>query len=139
MTRYLLDTNVLLRFLLADDEKQLPAVKRLFQHATEGRCVLVLGDVALAEAVWVLSSFYKLDRKPIAESLAKIITKPGIHCPNVDTLLDALARYQDTNCDFFDCYLASQAAAEGDGIASFDQDFRKFEDVHLWDWDANGQ
>jgi predicted nucleic acid-binding protein len=52
-------------------------------------------------------------------------------------MLDALARFKATNCDFFDCYLAAQAAAAGVGIASFDKDLAKFKDAILWDAEAN--
>ena len=132
MKRYLLDTNVLLRFLL-DDEKKLSAQARsLFQQAESGTCLLILTDVALAEAVWVLTSFYKVDSQVVAETLANVLGKPGIHCDNADILLDALKRFRDTKCDFFDCYLAALAAESGDGVASFDRDFRKFPDIDLW-------
>ena len=84
-------------------------------------------------AVWVLTSYYQLERKPVAESLAKLLVRAGVHCPDLDPVLDALARFKATNCDFYDCYLAAQAVASGVGIASFDRDFSKFKDVTLWD------
>ena len=71
--------------------------------------------------------------KTVAESLAKMIVKAGIQCPTQESVLDALARFKASNCDFFDCYLAAQASASGVAIASFDKDLKKFEDVNLWD------
>ena len=90
-------------------------------------------DLGVAEAVWVLTSYYKLERQAVAESLAKMIVKAGIQCPTLESVLDALARFKASNCDFFDCYLAAQASALGIAVASFDKDFKKFEDVSLWD------
>jgi predicted nucleic acid-binding protein len=134
--KYLLDTNVLLRFLLDDHPELSKAAAGLFQQAADEKCLLILTDLGIAEAVWVLTSFYKLERQKVAESLAKLLIKAGVHCPTLEPVLDALARFKATNCDFFDCYLAAQAASSGVAIASFDKDFRKFEDASLWDPEA---
>ena len=136
MKKYLLDTNVLLRFLLDDHAELSRAAAGLFQQAADGKCLLILTDLGIAEAVWVLTSYYKLERQKVAESLAKVIVKAGIQCPALEPVLDALARFKATNCDFFDCYLAAQAAASGVAIASFDKDSKKFEDASLWDPEA---
>jgi predicted nucleic-acid-binding protein len=133
MKKYLLDTNMLLRFLLADHAELSPKATRLFQQAADRKCLLILSDLGIAEAVWVLTSYYKIGRNDVAESLARLAVRAGIHCPALDPVLDALARFEGTHCDFFDCYLAAQAVASGVGIASFDKDFAKFTDVTLWD------
>jgi predicted nucleic acid-binding protein len=134
--KYLLDTNVLLRFLLDDHPELSRAASDLFQQAADGKCLLILTDLGIAESVWVLTSYYKLERQKVAESLAKLLVKAGVQCPTLEPVLDALARFKATNCDFFDCYLAAQAASSGVAIASFDDDLRKFEDVSLWDPEA---
>ena len=72
MTKYLLDTNVLLRFLLDDHAELSQAAAGLLQQAADGKCLLILTDLGVAEAVWVLTSYYKLERQAVAESLAKI-------------------------------------------------------------------
>jgi predicted nucleic-acid-binding protein len=134
--KYLLDTNVVLRFLLDDHAELSKAAAGLFQHAADGKCFLIFTDLCIAEAVWVLTSHYKLERQMVAESLAKMIVKAGIQCPTLEPTLEALARFKDSNCDFFDCYLAAQASALRVGIATFDKDLRKFEDVSLWEPEA---
>ena len=133
MKKYLLDTNVLLRFLLDDHAELSRAAAGLFRQAADGKCLLILTDLAVAEAVWVLTSYYKLERQTVAESLAKMIVKAGIQCPTLEPTLDALARFKASKCDFFDCYLAAQASASDVAIASFDKDLKKFEDVSLWE------
>ena len=133
MRKYLLDTNVLLRFLLDDHAELSQAAAGLFQQAADGKCILILTDLGVAEAVWVLTSYYKLERQAVAESLARMIVKAGIQCPTLESVLDALTRFKASSCDFFDCYLAAQASALGVAVASFDKDMKKFEDVSLWD------
>ena len=136
MKKYLLDTNVLLRFLLDDHPELSGAATRLFQEAADEKCLLILTDLCIAEAVWVLTSYYKIERQKVADSLAKLLLKAGVQCPSLEPVLDALVRFKATNCDFFDCYLAAQAASSGVAIASFDNDLRKFEDASLWDPEA---
>lgn len=42
MTKYLLDTNVLTRFLLGDHDTHSPAARKLFGEACDGKCTLIL-------------------------------------------------------------------------------------------------
>ncbi len=132
MIKYLLDANVLLRFLRGDDDQHSPAARQLFSDASDGKCVLILAEVTVAEAVWVLNSFYKTERGKIAEGLRKVIISAGVRCIKQDEMLDALHRFATTKCDFLDCYLAALAAASGDQVATFDKDFDRFEDVKRW-------
>ena len=132
MIRYRIDTNVLIRFLTHDDRKQAKKADALFQQAAEGRCLLILDKIVLVESVWVLGAVYDHPRETIAECLAKLIIKPGIRCEEAQTMIDALYRYKQTKLDIVDCFLAAQAAAEGDVVATFDKGFGKFDDVQLW-------
>ena len=132
MIRYLVDTNVLLRFLRGDDAQHSPAARALFSDACDGKCVLILTEVAVAEAVWVLDSFYQTGRERIAEGLSKVILSAGVRCVKQDEMLDALRRFASTKCDFLDCYLAALTAASGDHVATFDKDFNQFDDVKRW-------
>ncbi len=136
MTRYLLDTNVLIRFLRGDRAERSRAALKLFSEANDGKCVLVLTEVAVAEAVWVLESVYRADRKLIADGLRKVILSAGIRCANSDVMLDALVRFGAAKLDFLDCYLAALAAASGDRVATFDKDFDRFDDVQRWEPDT---
>ncbi len=132
MKRFLLDTNILVRFLVGDGDNAQCALE-VFQAAEDGRCVLVITEIALAEAVWVLNSHYQVPRKKLATTLSAVLSKPGIDCPTVDVLSDALARFGATKVDFIDCYLAAAAKQQACGVASFDRDFRKFPDIDFWD------
>ncbi len=133
MIRYRLDTNVLIRFFKLDDAKQSKRVKALFEQAAAGQCLLLLDRVVLIETVWVLRSVYQDEREPIAKALANLMVKPGIRCEDGPITVDALYRYQTSSLDIVDCYLAAQAAADGDSLATFDRALGKaFDDVTLW-------
>jgi len=132
MTKYLLDANVLIRFLRGDHSKHAAAAQGLFSEACAGNCSLILTEVVVAETVWVLNSVYSVDRRRIALGIQKVILSAGVRCINRNEMIDALDRFASTKCDFIDCYLAALAAQSGDHVASFDKDFKRFPDVQRW-------
>ena len=132
MIKYLLDTNVLIRFLRGDHPTHSPATRILFADACDGKCALILTEVAVAEAVWVLHSVYHTEREQITAGLRKVILSAGVRCMKRDEMLDALSRFAATKCDFLDCYLAALAATSGDHVATFDKDFDRFSDIKRW-------
>lgn len=134
MTRYLVDTNVLVRFLTADDEVQHGQAVALFQQAWDGRCRLVLPDAVLVETVWVLTSAkgYGLGRGRVAGSLGTLIGQPGIVCKQVEVMQDALRRFKESKCSIVDCLLAAQGAASGDVVATFDRGLAAILDGPGW-------
>ena len=57
METYLLDTNVVLRFLLRDEPRMATAAEALFARAERGEVKLLIDSVILAEVLFVLQSF----------------------------------------------------------------------------------
>lgn len=72
-----LDTNCILRWLLRDNIEQADIVEYHLKNA-KGR--LHIADMVLAEVVWVLSSFYKLDDALIEGFLRKVVEHDKISC-----------------------------------------------------------
>ena len=132
MKRYLLDANLVLRFLLDDHPQLSDRAAGLFAQAAAGKCVLVLPSVVIAECVWVLRSFYETDHADVSRVLVSLVTRPGIASDEPATVVDALRRLSRTKLDYVDCYLAARAADSDDTVATFDKGFGKFDDVRLW-------
>lgn len=123
--RYLLDANVVLRFLLADDSRQSPQTRDLFAWAEARGGVLRLSGATLAETTWVLRSYYKFERVEIARRLRGVLLHPGVISDPV--LLAALDFYEKHTVDFLDCLLAAETRAQSDVcLITFDRDYRKF-------------
>ena len=129
MSRLLLDTNVIVRFLTGDHPAHSPRSRNLFARAAAGDVTLVVTDLALAETAWVLQSFYSLDRNAITAALKDLIDSAGIEVENKATLLSALRNFAQTDVNFVDAYHAAVAAGESIAIASFDRDFDQFAGV----------
>jgi len=129
--RRLIDTNLIIRYLVQDNEKQANIAGRLFEACDRGQVLIVVLPAVLAECVFVLESFYELERGAIASALGRLISSPGVELTETAAHLDAFERYRRTKAHFVDCLIAATAVAEDVPVASFDQDFRKFSDVRV--------
>jgi predicted nucleic acid-binding protein len=127
----LVDTNLIVRYLVQDHEKHARAAGKLFEACDRGDLEIVVLPAVLAECVFVLESFYKHARADIASALGRLITSPAVEISEGTIHLDALNRYKGSKAHFVDCLLAATAVAKDVPVATFDQDFRKFVDVHV--------
>lgn len=128
-SRYLVDTNILLRFLTGEPAAQAAAAKKLFSRAATGEITLDLSPVVVAETYYTLLSFYGVERKVAAEKLALLLQQHGVKLREGNQVISALQRLQTTNVGFADAYLAASASEEKIPVASFDRDFDKFKDI----------
>jgi predicted nucleic acid-binding protein len=128
--RRLIDTNLIVRYLVQDHEKHAKAAGKLFDACDRGDVVIVVLPAVLAECVFVLESFYQHARGDIASALGRLVSSPGVEI-DAAINLDALDRYRKTKVHFLDCLIAATAVTKKMPVASFDQDFRKFTDVRV--------
>lgn len=129
--RRLIDTNLIVRHLVQDQERHAKIAGRLFEACDRGEITLVLLPAVVAECVFVLESFYEQPRADIAGTLAALIGSPGIELADRAVHLDALRRFGQSKLHFVDCTIAAAAAASGLAIATLDRDFKKFTDVRV--------
>ena len=129
--RRLVDTNLIVRYLVQDHEQHARAAGKLFDACDRGELMVIVLPVVLAECVFVLESFYEHPRADIASALGRLISSPGVEISEVIAHLDAFERYKATRTHFVDCLIAATAVAKGVPVSTFDQDFRKFSDVHV--------
>lgn len=102
-----LDTNMLLRLLLADIPKQTNIVEALLTDKSQKFAV---ADMVFAEVVWVLQGgVYSYDRQRIAINLQSILAIHQINCNRI-MLEKALQLYiSHTKISFIDACLATYA------------------------------
>ena len=129
--RRIIDTSLIVRYLVQDHEKHAKAAGKLFDACDRGDVAIVVLPVVLAECVFVLESFYEHSRGDIASALGRLISSPGVEIVETVIHLDALNRYRKTKVHFVDCLIAATATAEDTPVVTFDQDFRKFSDVRV--------
>lgn len=111
------DTNVLIRHLTGDPPGQAAQATRLLSQADQ----LLLPDLIVAEAVYVLESVYRVPRPRVAELVRAIVAFPSIEVADEPILLRALEVYEVHRLDFADAYLVAEAETSGvNAMASFD-------------------
>ena len=126
MKKVFFDTNYLLRFYLDDIPTQALKAKRMVQAAKDGEISLVTDLIVICEMVWVLDSFYDLEKEVISEKISNLYRTPGVVVFNGDVLPDALSIYVKKNIDFTDAVAASSAIKNHiEYLASFDKKHMK--------------
>lgn len=122
MTTCFIDTNLLIRYLTNDDPKKADRVDQLLEKAANGKIKLMTAEIVLAEVVWVLESFYHLEKTRIAEMLKAILSTPGLEVLNGRMVENALPYYSLQNVDFVDAYIVALMQKQNiTGIYSFDK------------------
>jgi predicted nucleic-acid-binding protein len=116
-----IDTNVLVRFLVDDDEKQGSRARRLIRQAVDDGESLFVSDIVLCELVWVLTAAYGFSRNVVATTLDGLLHARELEFSDVDRCLAALRRYKAAKGDFAD-YLIAQETWDrgGDALVTFD-------------------
>ena len=126
MKKVFFDTNFLLRFYLDDIPAQALKAKRMVLAAKEGSILLVTDLIVICEMLWVLDSFYDLEKDVISEKITNLYRTPGVVILNGDVLPDALSIYVKKNVDFTDAVVASSATKNHiEYLASFDKKHMK--------------
>jgi predicted nucleic-acid-binding protein len=83
---------------------------------------LLLADLVLAECVYVLESFYEVERVRIAEMMRAALALQSIAVVDGAMLLRALEVYEIERLGFAEAYLIAMAEATGvDAVMSFDR------------------
>lgn len=113
MGSFFVDTNVFLRFLTNDDQAKAKRAEILFRDALRGKIRLATSLLVIAEIVWTLESFYKLERPDIAAKIEKILNTPNLDCPESPLLFMVLDLYVHANIDFVDAYNAFHMKEHG--------------------------
>lgn len=113
MHKVWVDTNVVLRYLLRDNEQQAHIDKDLI----EGGAFLL--PVVLMETSHVLRTFYEIDRRDIANQLLIVLNWVEMERKNV--MIRAVEIFAETHLDFVDCILAAYHSVNNVEVFTFDK------------------
>ncbi len=117
-----LDTNVLVRLVVEDDQGQAAQARQVVKDAeAQGKKVLLLAGVLL-ETVWVLCSGYGFQRNDIALLLDVFLSSPAYAVENRKAVQRASLRYR-VEGDFADLLFVELAKDQTAGVFfSFDRE-----------------
>jgi predicted nucleic-acid-binding protein len=116
-----IDTNVLVRFLVRDDEAQFERARRLIKReVSAGRRVFV-NQLVIMETEWVLRSRYAVSKHQIIEALSGLLDAADVQFEDEPAMEQALFLWKDTAADFADCLIGAKNRRLGcRATASFD-------------------
>lgn len=107
-----LDTNVLLRFFLRDDEEQGEAAEKLMLQLTLDEPGFVSREV-LVELVWALEYTFRFGRERIASILDQLVHVAAVEIEGASDVVEATGGYRGGGADFADRMIAAAARRAG--------------------------
>lgn len=117
-----LDTNALLRWIVADDAAQHRRVVDALKRAAARKQSVFIAEIVTVEAVWTLLRRYKLSRKDTAEALRRLLSTSFLVMENEAMLNQALLAFEQGRGDFSDYLIREHArAAQAKPILTFDE------------------
>ena len=117
-----LDTNVLIRYLVRDDEDQHRRASRLIERTIEAGDTVFIADIVLAELVWVLRGSYHLAKDRILDVLNNLYRARHASFASSERVARAIARFERGRADFADYLIGERARASGcEVVATFDR------------------
>ena len=116
-----LDTNVVVRLLVRDDEAQCRRAEQLYRRAITAGGVWI-PSVVIVETAWVLRVAYTFDRAAITTALRLLLSAEGVIAEDEAATLRALAAFETGPADFADYLILDTARhAEALPLWTFDE------------------
>jgi len=116
----IIDANIILRYVLNDHEELSPKARQIIDEN-----VTVVPIEVLCEVVYVLSSFYKVERKIIGTELCSFFENTACELPHREAVLMGLELFSERKLDFVDCILAAYKSVDKAKVYTFDIKLQK--------------
>jgi predicted nucleic-acid-binding protein len=107
-----LDTNVLVRYITQDDNKQAALANLLIEGLDDDSQGFVT-LVTMVELSWVLESAYHFTRQQFAEIMQTLLTVETIKLERAAVVASAVRMYTASKADFSDCLIERICASAG--------------------------
>ncbi len=129
MPKAFVDTSVILRILIKDDEFKAKDAVNLLKNAGGRDLTLYLLPVAVLETVWVLEKVYSFSRKAVQEVVEAILNTPELKIEKEAVFRKAIQTYVEKNIKFADAVMGYWGLDNGYTIVfTYDEkDFKRIE------------
>lgn len=122
---YLIDTNIIIRFLVGDHAEHLTQSSAIFDRVEKCEIEVLILESVVMEAFFVLTKFYKFPKDEVINDLKRILSLEGVINDDKLILFETLSIIENKNVDFVDALLCARARLQGLEILSFDKDIKK--------------
>lgn len=121
-----LDTNVLVRFLVRDDEDQFVRAQKLIRREAQSGTPVFVSHLVLLETEWVLRSRYKLSKTELLGAFSDLLSAVDMTFEDEHTVEEALFVWKNCPAQFADCLIGARYRTLGcSATATFDADAMK--------------
>ncbi|NCN82407.1 MAG: type II toxin-antitoxin system VapC family toxin [Candidatus Pacebacteria bacterium] len=121
---YLVDTNILVRFLVGDNKSQQELAKEWFKQAQSGKIKLILKPIVLAETSFVLQSVYKKSTEEVAVALESVAAQKWLVVEERSVITN-LWQWYKKGLHFVDSYLLAYSKLNAHELLTFDKKLDK--------------
>jgi predicted nucleic-acid-binding protein len=126
------DTNVLVRFLVRDDEGQAKRARGLVEACAEAGDTCLVSNPVVCELEWVLESVYRATRRDVVTAVRTLLTTPPFVMEDAKVVERALETYAKGKGDLSDYILGQIATTRGArSTYTFDRSLRNAEGFTL--------
>ena len=108
-----IDTNVLARYLIEDDEKQTQKAVELIDKYSGDNAAIFINNIVICELVWVLKRGYNYPKPQLVKLLKEIITTIEFCVEDSKVLWESISEYENSSVDFSDILIGNFNVARG--------------------------
>jgi predicted nucleic-acid-binding protein len=127
-----IDTNVLLRLLVRDDDAQVRAAERFIATHCSPDNPGFVSLVVVVEIAWALRRFYVYDRSQIAAAIGSLLNVAELEVESAADVRSAIADFSTSAAGLVDCLVARTNVAAGcDYTVTFDRKAAKLRGFDL--------
>jgi len=101
-----LDTNVLIRYIVQDDEKQSKLATAFIESQCSAENPAFINEITLCEVVWVLKCAYRYDKAIILNVLKQLLNSIDLQLASYQAVVLAYEDYEQGRADFSDYLIA---------------------------------
>jgi len=122
---YLIDANIIIRFLTGKNEVHLKKSIEIFKEIERGDLQVEILESVLMEVFFVMTKFYRLPKDEVIDDLKRILSLQGV--VNSDKIIfhETLSLIENKNIDFVDALICAKHKLQYYGKLSFDSDIEK--------------
>ena len=126
-----IDTNILLRYIVRNNQEQADVARHFIESRTPERPAFISREVAL-EFVWVLERSYSYPRDKIADTMLSLTSAPNIVVESKEDVISAAIQYRQSSDDFSDLLiLAAANRVDAKPLYTFDRKLARMDGVAL--------
>lgn len=125
MKKLIIDTNILLRFLLRDVPHQAEEAKKVFKQAEKGEVELIIPQIVIFEIVFQLIKLYKFEKNKVIEAIKIILKTDYFEVQDNEVFQGSLKKFKLANISFADCFISSYSEKQKGEVFTFDKKLKK--------------